>query len=157
MAKFKITAGAEVDLITQSEMKAELKAFGQEWMYEVARGDRYRRFYAKGTIAGSAVSVGGPSRKEIMGPGDNFVWAVKRLAISPLGENDYLSLYLNDANPASLVHPRITSYVSFDACQLVLYPNDSLLLVGSSLSATGTVTVTGQARELPINLAWRLG
>lgn len=156
--KTKIQAGATLDLINKDEMRDVLQTVTKDWFNQVGRGDRYRRFSAWGDISGGAVTIGGAEQLDhTLGPAEGFVWAVQRIGIHNLDSADSLALYINDDGPSALVHPGITTYQDFGQTQLVLYPGDTLLLTGSSLTDTGIVTVTGQARELPMPLAWRLG
>lgn len=162
-----IKAGAKIDTINKKEMREVLDTVTRGWFNEVSRGDRYRRFSAKGTIAAGALLIDGTSAEDAnLGPADGFIWAVQRIAVYGLttytGDpltltTEPVALYLCDNGPSSLVHPAIEGYKSFGAYELVMYPGDTLLLSGAGLDAEGIVTMTGQARELPMPLAWRLG
>lgn len=159
MAKFKITAGAEVDLITKKEMEEALRSLAS-WMVEASIGARYTRIHATGLIAGGAMDFGSEgSAGQILAPPPGFIWDVRRLRITGIAAADVANIYMGDANPSSLI---ATSGDIAGDCflwseQVILYPGDSLRIVGSGLSATGTVTASGLVRELPMSLAWRLG
>lgn len=167
MPKVKLQAGAEVDVINRSEMKDVLDAASRDWFGQVARGDRYRRFSAQGTISAGALLIDGTNQLDaVLGPAEGFVWALQRVALygltiasgTPLvAVTEPVRLHLNDDQPSTLVHPAVTGYQEFGEHELVMYPGDTLVVVGASLTSTGTVTVTGQAREVPLSLAWRLG
>lgn len=167
MAEVQLKAGAKLDLLNRKELRETLDVVTRDWFAQVARGDRYRRFSADGTIAAGGVTIGGPEQRDgTLGPAEGFVWAVQRLAVGGLTSStgtplvattEPVQLFLNDPGPASLVHPALVGYEEFGEHQLVLYPGDTLLVVGTGLTSTGTVTVSGQARELPLPLAWRLG
>lgn len=160
MAKFKIAAGAEIDMLTNSELRKTLSDTMASWMAEVTTGARYARFSAAGLIAGAALQIGGAERADDnLGPAPGFVWDVRRLRISGLADADVASVYVNDANPSSMVASTadVSGGLFLWGEQVVLYPGDSLLVAGASLTATGYVTVSGQVRELPMALAWRLG
>jgi len=163
--KTRLQAGAELDLISKDEMREVLQTVQKDWFSQVARGDRYPRFSAAATIADSGFTIDGTQRTyERMGPAEGFVWAVQRIAVDGLTTytedtlaTEPVALYLNDTGPSSLVHPALVGYHDFSQTQLVMYPGDTLVVVGADLTATGQVTVTGQARELPMPLAWRIG
>lgn len=156
MAKVKIQAGAELDVLTRSEMKEELAAFQANWWAEARRGDRFRRLLLQATVTAGGTVEFGTNPDQASGPADGFVWSVKRLNHSAAGEE--LDLYLNDASPGSLVGRFPTArFWAFDAGQLVLYPGDTLVAAGASWTAGEIHTVTGAVRELPIALAWRIG
>lgn len=164
MAKFKLQAGAEIDVITAKEMKAALTEARRSWMQEMATGVTFPRIMASGTIAGAACDFGadGPASDALM-PAPGFLWDVRRLRINGLAANEtgVISIYLNDASPSSLICStadlaagvRLFTFAE----QLIVSPGEALRVVGTSLTSTGTVTLTGQVRELPITLGWRLG
>lgn len=158
MAEVKLAAGAKLDVLNRHELKSVLDTVTRDWFNQVARGDRYRRFSAAAAISGAAVTIGGASARDaVMGPAEGFVWAVQRIAVVGLTDTEPVRLSINDDGPASVVHPALVQYADFGQYSLVLYPGDTLLVTGTSLTSTGTVTVTGQVRELPLPLAWRLG
>jgi hypothetical protein len=155
--KFKIQAGGELDILTQKEMHDELKGAMSSWITEVSRGDRYRRFAIFGdSSAGTAVTIGDTAVQSV-GPAEGFVWSIKRLALSSGFDpaTHTLALFINSPDNSALVHPDLSAYNAFDENQLVLYPGDRLLVTGTATAST-RIWLTGQARELPISLAWRL-
>lgn len=165
--KTKLQAGAELDLISKDEMRDVLKSVTKDWFNQVARGDRFPRFSGSGTIVGGALRIDGASHdNQRLGPAEGFVWAVQRLGVyglttatgTPLAATtEPVRLYVNDDGPSSLVTPQLEGYADFGQHALVLYPGDTLLVVGESLTSSGQVTLTGQAREVPMPLAWTLG
>lgn len=165
--KTKLQAGAELDLISKEEMKDVLKTVTQDWFSQVGRGDRYKRFSAAATISGGTLTIGGSNQRDhVLGPAEGFVWAVQRIALSGLTTNtgtpltsstEPVQLFLNDDGASSLVHPAVQGFIDFGDHELVLYGGDTLLVTGTGLTKTGVVTLTGQAREVPAPLAWRLG
>lgn len=161
MAKVKIQAGAEFDVITKQEMREALTEVRRSWMQELAHGVGYPRFTATGTVVGAALDfgAGGPAA-ESLGPAPGFLWDVRRVRINGLSANDVVTVYINDSNPSSLVAStadiaggRLFTWTE----TVILYPGDALRFVGSGLAATGPITASGQVRELPVALAWRLG
>ena len=167
MAEVKLAAGAKIDVLNRKELKEVLDVATRDWFNQVARGDRYRRFSASAAIASGSLTIGGASaRDSVLGPAEGFVWAVQRIALygltsstgTPLvATTEPVQLFLNDDGPASLVDPALVGYRDFGNYALVLYPGDTLLVRGTGLTSTGTATVTGQVREVPLPLAWRLG
>jgi hypothetical protein len=156
--KVKIAAGAEFDIMTAKEMRGELDGAMKSWLAEVARGDRYRRFATYGDIgAAGGLSIGTGGDQPVIGPSSGFVWAVRRLAFTnydPTAEN--MALYVSSADDSATIKPVLATYESFDSTQLVLYPGETLVVDAAGMASTGRVWMTGQARELPISLAWRL-
>jgi hypothetical protein len=167
MAEVTLAAGKKFDVLNRKELKEVMDTVTRDWFNQVSRGDRYRRFSASATIATGALTIGGAAQKDSnLGPAEGFVWAVQRIAVAGLtvstgtplvAVTEPVALFLNDSGPAAMVHPALTGYKEFGEHELVLYPGDTLLVTGAALTSTGTVTVTGQAREVPLPLAWRLG
>lgn len=160
MAEVTMAAGKKFDVLNRKELREVLETVTKSWFNEVARGDRYKRFHASGAVDAidSSVEIGGAGQPNSgLGPAPGFVWAVNRIGVAGLDSGDTVDLFINDASAASLVRPGITGYADFSSGQLVLYPGDVLMVTGTTLGAAGPITVTGQARELPMPLAWRLG
>lgn len=167
MAEVKLAAGKTIDVLNKTELRAALDAATRDWFNQVSRGDRYRRFSATGEIdTGSLVIDGTLVENQTLGPQEGFVWAVQRIALSGLtsvtgtpavATSEPVQLFLNDDGPSSLVHPAVAGYQDFGQYSLVMYPGDTLLVKGDDLTSTGIVTLTGQVREVPMPLAWRLG
>lgn len=160
MAEQVIQAGKKIDAITRKELDDALGSHLRSWVAETAIGGRFVRFAGTGSVATAAVSIGGATGLQELGPLAGFVWDVRRLRITGLAANDVANVYINDANPAALVGSTADlstgSRVFLWNRQVVLYPGDTLLVTGSSLIATGQITVSGQVLELPVGLAWKL-
>jgi hypothetical protein len=156
--KIKIQAGAELDIATPDEVRREIQAVRTSWMAEVAKGDRFINFYAGSTPAAGSVTIGDLA-EEIIGPREGFVWAIKRLSVvgyDPSPGTDSLALYKGDvATPSATIIAKLLRDQFFSGSEIVLYPGDTLLASGTVAAAT-KIWLTGQARELPISLAWRL-
>lgn len=159
MAKFKLSAGSEIDLLDKKELDATLKA----WFLDTIKGARPIRFTGQGTIAANAVTVDANNINNKLGPDVGYFWIVNRVAISGLVvTTDPTSIYINNASPLSLVRPLTgmaasTGYVEFNKGVLTLSPGDTLVVASTaSIASTGTVTVSGSAVEIPSSLLWKL-
>lgn len=158
--KVKIQAGAELDMITESEMRKVLSDFGASWRAEAAMGIKFPRFTVQGTIVGGNLDIGGDSLTgDLLGPDPGFVWDVRRIRITGLNTADVVSIFINDPNPSQLVADTsdVTKRLFLFSEQLLLTPGDALRFTGTGLVATGPVTISGQVREAPVSLAWRFG
>lgn len=166
MAKTQLKAGAYLDTVTQPEIDASLKKALANWRVEVARGDSYRHFSRNGTVDASGnLSIGGSdSSFEGLGPAESMVWAVTRVAVTNAvsAGTPVLRVFRNAPDPSQLVRGALT-VASTDASHefggpgLVLAAGSVILLTGSSLTAGTVVTFTGDAREVPASMVWRLG
>ena len=162
--KVRLTAGAELDLLTEGEARNAFHAALTDWRVELARGPKHVRFSGNGLIdANGAVTIGGDTQSEStgrLGPEQSLVWSVKRWTVSGLAVNggDSLTAYINTDQPNTLIKGGITGYDHFGSDSLVLSGGDRLLFVGSSLiAAAGTrVFISGAAWELPASLAYQL-
>lgn len=162
--KFKMSAGAEFDVLTQHELDKSLQQLMLDWRREVERGPKHIRFSANGVVTDNgALTIGGDTQSETtgrLGPEQSMVWSVKRWAITGLAVNggDSLTAYINTDQPNTLIKGDVTGYDRFGSDELVLNGGDRLLFVGSELIATaGTrVFLSGAAWELPATLAYRL-
>lgn len=158
MAKFKLTPGVEIDVLTKDELIDALSR-KPSWMAESEQGARFSRFSGQVTTASNAFDFTGPTGAQF-GPDLGFVWDVRSLYISGLADADVVSVYINDASASRLVGDSFsrTTRTFLWSEQVILYPGDLLRFVGSGLAAATTiVTISGQVRELPITLAWKLG
>lgn len=161
--KTKFEHGAIFDFLTKDELVEGITQGHKNWMSEATRGIAMRRFSAQGTIAATNLTIGGSASSRQLGPEPGFIWSVRRLTCTgiTLG-TDFLALYINDANPASAVMPKVFDATSgpgarfFDGNQLILNSGDTLLFTGTGLNATGTVTVNGMAMEMPVSMLYRL-
>ena len=165
MAKFKISAGAEVDLLTASEVRDALKEFRTNWTAEFSRGRRSRRFSAQGTVTAAGDLVIGGSGVPDFGPEQGMVWSVRRLAITGFADDtDVVGVFVNDASPSQSVEPGLMIAdnaldglsVRWSNRQLVLQSGETLLVAGASLTAASIWTVAGQTDELPAALEWMM-
>lgn len=159
MAKFKLTAGAEFDTLTKTELLEALQV-KPSWVSETEHGIRFSRFTAQQIPASNAVDFGGAaSQGELLGPQPGFIWDIRRLRLIGLHTADSVAIYQNDPNPSSQIDVSSSSNRTlYWSEQVILYPGDALRIVATGLNATTTlVTITGMVREVPVTLAWRLG
>jgi hypothetical protein len=166
MAKVKLQAGAEFDLLNKAEAHDAMRGALKDWQVEAVRGARSVLFSAAGTItAAGTVTIGGndsvTGQQGEMGPGPGFVWSVKRIAVRGISATtETLSLFVGTASPFTLVTDGITSSLAgsprFGSDSLVVVGPQRLLLTGTALTSTGQVTVSGQAFEMPIGMMWKL-
>ncbi len=153
--KFKIQAGAELDLLTAGEVRGELDRFAANWRAEVARGIRYRRFSIFGDTDGSGVLALGESGDQRAGPSTGFCWLLKRLSVgggyTPASQS--IAFYHSSPNPSSLIDPDLGAVQDYEE---FFAPGETLVFAGTSLTASTRIWVTGQVLEAPEALAWKL-
>lgn len=161
MAKFKIAAGAEFDVLTEKELSRALDRMSADWMAEVTRGFKYRRFLGSAAVVGGVVQLDESSPDNILGPGNGLIWAINSLVIGGLAVSDTVDVLINGGDPVGSSFTRTAGagqFVGqrFGQTDLVLNGNDSLSLVGTGLTATGQIKLYGRCTELPRTLAYKL-
>ena len=161
--KFTIHAGAEMETLTQGELSEELTAALSAWRAELGRGAKWRKFSARADVAAGVWTIGGASApnndKYATGPQPGFTWAVTRVAVAGNGViagTDLWSVYVDDVTPSRLVTSGHTRFQTYDVGVLVLNGGEQLTLNGVGTGAGTDVTVSGQAVEIPEQLAWML-
>lgn len=162
-AEFKV--GGKIDFLSPKEFKEELASFRAAWQTEISRGVRWRQFSGQTSIAAGITvwTIGGAAannRQSQLGPEDGFVWSVTRLAVSGSGfteGTDTFGVFVDEATPTRLVSSGLTRQEKYDVGTLVLTGGQGLVLDGiSSVAGGGDIYVSGQAVELPVQLAWQL-
>lgn len=157
MAKFKINAGAEINVLDKDELRGELAHARASWVSEVAKGVRWKRASMWGTSDGAGLVTIGESGDNQLGPGEGFVWRIRRLSISgydPVAPSlQSLALYQGSANASAIIVPKLGTYNT--QMDEVLMPKDTLVVAGTAAIST-KVWVTVQVTEAPVALLWRL-
>lgn len=159
MAKVELKAGASFDVLTQKELQQALDRLSMDWMAEVTRGVKFRRFLGSATVAAGAVSLA-ENVDNILGPGAGLTWAVNSLVIGGLASGDSVDVLINDSDPVDTFTRAAGSgnYVrkSFGQTDLVLNPSDYLTVVGTGLTAVGQIKLFGRCTEIPRTLTYKL-
>lgn len=154
--RFKIQAGGTIDVATREEVRQEIEAASASWFAEVARGDRFVRFAVEGDPAGGGNTLIGEYAHDRIGPREGFVWSLKRLSVTGYDPAaDSLRLYAGSESDSATIIPKLDMFHAFADNAVVMYPGERLLIAGT-VTGGSRIWVTGQARELPLALAWRL-
>lgn len=157
-----IRAGAKIEFLTREELKETLA----DWRVQLGIGVKFPLFTASATIgAGGTWQIGGPGTPadDYIGPREGFVWAIMRAAISGPGfdptAND-TAVFIDEASPSRRVAGKDAiaggdGTYRWEKTQLVLSGGQALVFTGAGTAAS-SVTVSGQAIELPAQQAWQL-
>jgi hypothetical protein len=152
VAKSKLTAGAELDLLTAGEVRDVLKS----WSTELTRGARMRRWSMQGNADGAGNLIIGDQRD---GPEEGMVWAINRLSVAPgpvLGANG-LQVYVNsEQSPSAIIIAKLVTDLFPADHGDVLVAGDVLRIGGAGITANAQVTVTLGIKEVPALMAWSL-
>lgn len=153
--KFKLHAGSTIDTLTQDELKAGLTQNTTSWFQERARGIYCPRFDATATVATATISLPGPGKNNI-GPQIGYAWDVRRITADGLAAADVLIIYRNSVTPANRVG-RITDAAPYSGSKSCIMRGDErLIITGASLTATGDITINGDAIEVAETDLWKL-
>lgn len=153
--KFKLHAGSTVDTLTQDELRAGLTQNTASWFQERARGIYSPRFDAMATVASATVQIPAGGKTPI-GPQVGYAWDVRRITADGLAAADVLIIYRNSTTPANRIG-RITDAVPFSGSKdCILRSDERLIITGASLTATGDITVNGEAIEVAETDLWKL-
>lgn len=155
--KFKLTANADIDLLTDSEVRKALKDAGVEWRAELARGVKFVRRSASGTISESgALSINDSD----MGPADGFTWSVTLVSVTGLLAAEQLAIYQNEASDTRFIGyagAGPDGMMPFDKGVLPFHGTEYLVAAGTGYATTGrTITVVMRAIEVPVQTEWQL-
>ena len=147
MAKFSLRHGSTADTLTREELREELDTAVKQWWQEASRGSTTARFSASAAVASTAVTLPATGA-ERLGPDIGFAWAVQRITAYGLSTNDVLSVYRNssiDSNFIGIITP--TSPFHIGKLGLILRGDEQIIVTGTSLTATGTITINGDALQ----------
>lgn len=148
-----LQVGGSVEMLTRAELSEELAQTSQAFFRQFGRGIKYLRFGPGSAVpdAGSVV-LDGSSGQAALGPRAGFVWVVRRLTVWGLtsgGTPDVVFLYRNA--PQGIPVWQISGdnpFAKFSKLEMTLLPGEYLSLSGDSLTATGQITLSGDALEL---------
>jgi hypothetical protein len=158
--KIVIRGGESYDLATP----AEIRQIVSDEQRAAARGIKWMRLpvYLQGKVSGSAIKLGVTQGQTPTGPAQGYVWGITRLVVTGLTASasapDIVNLYLNDSfnGPIWWQFNGNTFGYNFSP-PLVLQAGDTLAMQNSgSLTANGTITLSGEAWEVPAERAYRL-
>ncbi len=142
MPKTRMSAGHEIETLSQAELEAVLTKQTAAWYQEQARGFTTARFGNTGTVATGAVQIPTNDTQDVFGPDKGFAWRVGRISADGLGTNDVLKVFRNGTTYVGSI--TATSNLS-PGKGLILRGGEFLVITGSTLTATGDITVNGEA------------
>jgi hypothetical protein len=164
MAKVRLQAGAEFDLLNKDELSSALS--DQSTADQLARlhGIKHMRLpeVLVGTVASSAISLDGNTGPYPLGPRSGYAWAIKRLIVSGLTSGatpDVVNLYKGGPGagvPLWQFNGNNFGY-TFGKLEMTLYGGETLSLKNSgSIAATGQISLGGELIECPAELIGKL-
>jgi hypothetical protein len=147
MAKYKLNANSTIDLLTPQEHLDNLDKQTKDWFQEQARGFTIERYEATATVAAAAITLPAAGHSPI-GPKTGYAWKVTRISISGLLSGDGVQIYRNSTDPQNFIDTLSSSRpAAYPKSGLILRGGETLIATGSSLTATGDLTLTGEVTE----------
>jgi hypothetical protein len=160
--KTRIKVDAELEMLTQSELREELTAAMQGWRAELGRGVKFRKFSAQATVVGGFWDVGGmaaSNQKQTLGPEPGFMWSITRLAVSGGGfdpTSDTWQLFSDSNQPSKLILLNFGYGDQWEPGVIVLTGPEQLVFAGDGSGGGTDIHISGAAIEVPVQQAWRL-
>lgn len=153
--KFKLTAGAELDLLSPDEFRNTLRTELKNWSAELTRGAKFLRRSLHGQVDGSGdLTIQGDDNA---GPAEGMVWALTRITpAAGLLPTETLGVYVNDASTSNLLVSLPGTAVYPGDHAVMLAGGDRLVISGQALTPSARVTVNFQVKEVPYLMAWSL-
>jgi len=153
MAVVKLDFQAEVDILNKNELDQSLAAAHKSAFQSAIAGIKYMRIpRLVGQVSSNAIQLGaGPI---VCGPASGFAWSIRRLLVNGLTAGatpDVVNIYRNGIGSDPVWQFNGNSFGgTFGRLELVLLPNESLWVANvGSIAATGQITLTGEAVEVP--------
>jgi hypothetical protein len=152
-----IQGGARVDVPSTAEIAAIVGAELREHL----RGIKPMRLpLLSGKASGSALSIG---QTQQVGPDSGLTWAITRLVVSGLTAGstpDQVNVYVNDnsGNQQPLWNLNGNNFgYTFGFMQVTVRPGEILMLASvGTFAATGLITLSGEAVEVPAEMIGKL-
>lgn len=157
MGKFVLDFGMEVDLLTQAELDESLRNAGDSYARALLRGVKWMRLpILRGSASGGALVLG--TQDSTVGPAGGFAWSIRRLAVAGLAADDVVGFYRSsNVNPAMWQVDASFPFAKFGRGEMVLTGDDELVAASiGTFGATGTVQVTGEVLQVPMEMLGKL-
>lgn len=157
MAKTQLRAGAELDTLTRAEMAETIDAATRNWYQERARGLSPARFEGSAAVVSSAVTLPAAGAGQF-GPKVGFYWKVERITAFGLGTGDVLQVFRSTAVGTKFLGVCTATAPTMPGTGkgLILQGEETLVFSGTSLTATGYISVNGEAIEVAASDFYKL-
>ena len=151
MAKFRLAANAELDLLTRDEVKGLLDDWDKQQIARLRAISTYRLPVLNGKAAAGVLSIGGDAAQVIHAPESGYAWSVRHLVIEGLTTGatpDVVNILRNNRIIWQLNGNQFAQ--TWGRGEITLKGGESLqyLSVGS-FAATGSILVHGLAEQVP--------
>jgi hypothetical protein len=159
MAKFRIGANAEIDLLTKDELDTSLtSALAEADAAQEARLRGLKRIplpMIYGTASGGVLNMGGASTTPIATPRAGYVWSVRHLVIEGLTSGATPDVVNITQGPRTWWQLNGNQFCqTFGRGEIMLTNGQAFAYVSvGTFAATGTIVAHGYVNEAPAELA----
>lgn len=144
----RLSAGSKINFLSPQEhddiLGKHLDRAVRDFFQEEARGYTTAPIIAIGTVDDDAITLPGAAANRV-GPKQGFAWKVERLTVVGLASGDSITVSRDDEVIDTLTYDKATIYPGKG---LICRGGQYLTFAGTSLTATGQITITGDAAEV---------
>lgn len=155
--KFVLDFQSEIDILTKDELDDSLAAARDGYVRALLRGIKWMRLpILRGTAQGGALVLG--AQDATVGPESGFAWSLRRIAVAGLSSGDVVGIYRNSSNnPPMWQVDDSFPFAKFGLGEMVLTGGDEMVVASiGAFGATGTIQVTGELLEVPMEMLPKL-
>ena len=157
MAKFRLQAGAEFDLLTKPELDDALKTWDEMQVARLRAITDIRLPLIMGKAAGGALTLGGDSGQQLVTPESGYIWSIRHLVIEGLtagASPDTVNIVRNGRIVWQLNGNQFAQ--TWGRGEMILNAGETLAYQSvGTFSAAGTIIVHGLAWQVPAQLKGR--
>jgi hypothetical protein len=161
VAKFKLQAGADLELLTKAEVSEALTDAANAEAQRLS-GVKPIRFQMQGVPAGGAITLGDPSTgsqgSPLVGPEQGYMQVIRHLSVEGLTAGatpDIVNVFRNSRQIWQLTGNAPAA--AFGKGVLIFHPGEVLYFKsGTPFAATGTIVAHGTAWNVPAELVGKL-
>lgn len=139
--KFKLTANADIDLLTKGELTDVLDEYSKNWKREFHLRD----------IDGSTLNIPANGSAPLGGPTTGMTWEVKRISVV----GSAVDIYRNTTTPSGYrdsIQPGMKTY----SARTLIVKSGGILLAANPTGSAITTVVNLCVTEVPSHLEWTL-
>lgn len=143
--KFKVQAGAELDIPSTDEIKGIVDRSNQtHW-------EQYTTGLLSRSVSGNPLTIAAGGTAVVAGPDPGWIWEVRRISVfgAPV------DIHFNDSNPSTYIDSCIVGVNTFGSKAVIVKSGSVLIAVNNGMS-TVTVNVNLGISEVPVDQEWKL-
>ena len=159
MVAFDVHASGKLEIPSLDEIRRGMRDEIVGWVAELGRGVKFHIAGGQAAKIGAVFTLDKSTKSGQMGPAAGFVWSVLNVAVAGAAYKfgtDTFSVFLNESSNLRVIATGVSRQTSFNPGQIVLNPNDSLIVSGAATDPGTEIGVTLMVAEVPVQLAWQL-